>query len=59
LFHDWRRSSPVGAQRRGATRRDNRNNCAKLRPAWANYHLAFLWLAYTEASVGLTGCPKK
>ena len=22
----------------------------KLRPAWASYHLAFVWLAYTKAA---------
>ena len=25
-------------------------SCAKLRPAWASYHLAFVWLAFTEAA---------
>ena len=24
-------------------------SCAKLRPAWASYQLAFVWLAFTEA----------
>ena len=25
-------------------------SCAKLRPAWASYLLAFVWLAFTEAA---------
>ena len=25
-------------------------SCAKLRPAWASYQLAFVWLAFTEAA---------
>ena len=25
-------------------------SCAKLRPAWASYQLAFAWLAFTEAA---------
>ena len=24
-------------------------SCAKLRPAWASYQLAFVWLTYTKA----------
>ena len=27
-----------------------RLSCAKLRPAWASYQLAFVWLAFTEAA---------
>ena len=25
-------------------------SCAKLKPAWASYQLAFVWLAFTEAA---------
>ena len=25
-------------------------SCAKLRPAWASYQLAFVWLAFTEGA---------